>query len=349
MSSEGIAQVDLASDAGDELMPAPAEAELLVSQLAWTLRQDPEIEAFRVSIGGRPVQLADQSTTFAVDHGHSYAPYVAGSSTQLFGLRDGVVVGGSETNLEPVAGPFGTPGLALRSVVPDLRADQAAVISESGTEVLVGGVRSDDTPVAQIATGEDLLDPAWDFADRLWLVDRASGGSVVSYWQDGRQRTVDVPGISGEDVKDFLVSRDGTRLVAVLRVDAENDTLVASRILTNGDGTVRSALPAVSIGDGADLDPRIRSIAWRTPTSVLVLHPVSARLFKVRTASVDGAPAGPDAVAVTLDSDVVGLAGTPVPGETQWAVTDEALSDLTGPRGNLVDVGPGLSSLGYAG
>ena len=41
-------------------MPAPAEAELLVSQLAWTLRQDPSIERFRVTIGGRPVQLPER-------------------------------------------------------------------------------------------------------------------------------------------------------------------------------------------------------------------------------------------------------------------------------------------------
>ena len=54
---------------------------------------------------------------FSVEHGHEYAPYVAGSSTLLYGLQDGLMVGGSPQNLEPVTGPFGQPGYSLRTVV----------------------------------------------------------------------------------------------------------------------------------------------------------------------------------------------------------------------------------------
>ena len=61
-------------------MPSPEQVELLVSQLAWTLQQDPTITRFRVTIDGRPVQLPNEAE-FSVDHGHEYAPYVAGSST----------------------------------------------------------------------------------------------------------------------------------------------------------------------------------------------------------------------------------------------------------------------------
>jgi len=351
VSSTGVAQVDLANDAGGDLMPPPAEAELLVAQLAWTLRQDPSIEAFRVSIGGRPVQLPDQSTTFSTELGAEYAPYASGASAQLFGLRDGALVSGTTQGLDAVSGPFGSGDLALRTASPNLSATQAAVVAESGTEVLVGPVRAgaDDPAVTRVGTGEDFLDPAWDFADRLWLVDRRSSGSVVSYVQGGRPRTLDVPGISGADVKSFLVSRDGSRLVAVVRVSPDTDALLVSRILTSGEGRVVRALPAVSVTEGTDFDSAIRAVAWRSPTSLLVLHPVSRRLFQVRTASVDGSPVGPDAVAVTLDRDISGLAGSPVPGAREYAVAQGALSDLAGPRANTIDVDPSVTALGYVG
>ena len=110
VSANGLAQVDLTSDTVAATVPSPEQVELLVSQLAWTLRQVPTIQRFRVTIDGRPVQLPDEPE-FGVEHGHEYAPYVAGSSTQLFGLQDGLMVGGSPQNLAPVTGPFGADRL----------------------------------------------------------------------------------------------------------------------------------------------------------------------------------------------------------------------------------------------
>ena len=77
--------------------------------------------------------------------------------------------------------------------------------------------------------GQDLLKPAWDVAGRLWLVDRRETGAVVSVVVDRRQRAVQISGVSGARVKPFLVSRDGTRLVAVVR-GPKGDQLVVSRI-----------------------------------------------------------------------------------------------------------------------
>ena len=78
---DGIADVELTSDAADAELPSQEQAELLVSQLAWTLQQDPAITRFRVSIDGQQVQLASE-TEFDVEHGPGYAPYVSGSSKQ---------------------------------------------------------------------------------------------------------------------------------------------------------------------------------------------------------------------------------------------------------------------------
>ncbi len=357
VSASGVAQVDLTSDtATDDLMPATTEAELLISQLAWILRQDPSISRFRITIGGRPVQLPNGEAEFSVTRGVEHAPYVADANGQLYGLLDGKMVGGSPQNLTPVSGPFGESDYGLRTVAADLRADRVAGVTASGASLLLGRVTASGEPVTQlIGDGVNLLDPAWDFRDRLWEIDRRPEGSVVHYLQGNRMRTLDVDGISGADVKDFLVSRDGSRLIAVLRSDGQNDAIVVSRILTSGNGRVVRALPAVNVTDPDDLDGQIRDIAWRSPTSIVVLHPVSRSLFQVRSATVDGAPTGADTVTITLGELVVSLVGTPVPDESGYAFIPGvdglpgALVDLAGPRGNSIDIDPGVTSLGYVG
>ena len=182
-------------------------------------------------------------------------------------------------------------------------------------------------------------------------MDRRKTGAIV-YFLDKRtgpcgRSTVD--GISGEDVKGFLISRDGSRLIAVIRQNAEQDSIVVSRILTTGEGQVVGALPAENVTDPGNLDGQIRDIAWRSPTSIAVLQPITHELFQVRSASVDGASlADPP---VTIDEPVIGLIGTPVEGEPIYAFTKSetrtALADLAGPRGERLDVDPGLTMLAY--
>jgi hypothetical protein len=355
VSSSGVAQVDLTSDAGDAALPSSEQSELLVSQLAWTLRQDPTISRFRVSIDERPVQLAGESE-FSVEHGHGYAPYVAGSSTMLFGLKDGLMVGGSPQNLENVTGPFGRAGYSLRTVSPDLHAEEVAAVTTNGAELWLGPVKDTGAnPIRLIPDGEDLLRPAWDFNGRLWEVDRRDSGAVVYYLHNGKMHVVDVPGVSTEDVKEFLVSRDGSRLVAVVRSAPETDTIVVSRILSSGDGHVVQALPAHDITEPETLPGQIRAIAWYSPTSLVVLRPVTRALFRVRSASVDGA-APADALSVPIEEDVLGLAGTPDPDEPSYSFApagpdDPAaiLTDLAGPTGNEIDIDPGVTMLSYVG
>ena len=356
VSSSGLAKVELTSDTGEAEVPSSDQTELLVSQLAWTLRQDASIARFSVTIDGRPVQLSGE-TEFSVEHGHEYAPYVAGSSSFLFGLQEGRMVGGSAQNLETVSGPFGQGGYSLRTVSPDLRAEQVAGVSTSGTTMWVAPVNDggvDPTPL--ITTGEDLLRPGWDFSGRVWEVDRTSHGAVVTYLRKHRMRTLEVPGISGMDVKDFLVSRDGSRLIAVVRVDADDDAIVVSRIQTTSDGQVVRALAAEDITDPDNLDGQIRDIAWRSPTSLLVLRPVSRSLFQVRSASVDGAADIDEFTAPPIDGHVVSLAGTPVPGEHSYCFAPgepddptAVLIDLAGPSGNQVDIDPRVTMLSYVG
>jgi hypothetical protein len=266
------------------------------------------------------------------------------------------MVGGSPQNLEPVTGPFGRPGYSLRTVSPDLRAEQVAAVSTSGSTLWLAPVKdSGADPTALIVTGEDLLRPAWDFSGRLWEVDRRRTGAVVYYLRRGQMQVLDVPGVSGEIVKDFLVSRDGSRLVAVVRTELGTDSIVVSRILTAGDGQVVQALPARDITEPDAQDSQIRGIAWYSPTSLVVLLPVTGSLFSVRSASVDGATPV-DELSVPIEKDGLSLVGTPDPDEPSYGFAPagpgdlaSVLTDLAGPTGNELDIDPGITMLSYVG
>ena len=218
----------------------------------------------------------------------------------------------------------------LRSVSVNLDASEAAGVSADGTSLVRAPVLDDpDARLRTIPRGTDLLPPAWDFTDRLWLVDNTSDGARISYREGREFSNLRVPGVSGRTVRSFLVSRDGTRYVAVVR-GAGGDTLRAGRILVDGQGRVDKAGPSRKIPvEGVDR-ARITDIAWISPTSVLVLRPVSQDppLFEVRTVAVDGAPTTAEALTTSVSGRVVALAASADTSTTPYAVTPEELVDL---------------------
>jgi hypothetical protein len=221
--------------------------------------------------------------------------------------------------------------------------------------LLVGSVKDDGKdPLRLLTDQENLLRPAWDFLGRVWVVDRRKTGAVVYYSHKDQMVPLDVPGISGADVKHFLISRDGTRLIAVIRQSSEEDAIVVSRILSTGDDTVSGVQGLDYITDPENPDGPIRDISWRSPTSLAVLKPVDRELLQVHDASVDGANLND--LSVPVDGSVASLAGIPVPGEKIYAFapataegTSAVLIDLAGPRANQIDLDPRVAFLAYAG
>ncbi len=244
-----------------------------MAQFAWTLRQEPTIEAIRVSIDGEPVPSATGRSLYSVDDGARCTTRPGSeSSPLLYGLRDGLmVVRVSPTRWRRSTGRWAPrelgvrvarrrPGRHHRRRRRRATAHQALAASVDGTAA--AGSRE----VARDAA--NLLRPAWDFADRLWLVDRTAGGAR-GVLRRGRQarRDLEVPGVTGNRrCRTFLVSRDGTRLVAVVRRGHRATQLVVSRIQHTRPGRVIGATPAprrsAAGGRAQPADPRI---AWTSP------------------------------------------------------------------------------------
>lgn len=347
VDAAGTADIALtaAGDAPRQL--SPQTLTLVTAQLGWTLRQDPSIKAVRLSIGGRAVQLASGRSEFSVEEGPEYDPAGYQTTAQMFGLDpEGRLVSGQPPRLAPVSGPFGRRGYAARTVVADLDGTRAAEVSTSGTVLRVGPVREGRARPRVAMTGTDLLRPAWDVAQRLWVVDATRRGARVSYVAGRRVREVRVPGITGARVGRFLVSRDGTRLVAVRR-DPEGDRVVVSRLRSDEEGRIVGASPAVVISAAESAPLRIKDIAWSSPTTVLLLHQLSEGT-QLRSVAVDGSSAAfPDQPVIVADR-VDALLSSPVAGQGAYGVFGTQMRGLTGDTRDSVLEGP-VTSLGFAG
>lgn len=324
VGADGVADVSLK---GPDPGPLNRKSiRLILTQLTWTLRQDPSIVSFRLSIAGRQISDAAGKQSFGVDSrpNDPYDPAVSLASSQFYALRAGRLVSGQIGEPTPVDGPFGTESVGIGPFAVSL--DGNTVAGVTSTSLLVGPVLGASQPT-EVLRDSSLLRPAWDFAGRLWDVHDGSDGAVVFYV--GRHlghHEVKVPGITGEDVRRFLVSRDGSRIVAVLR-GRNSDRIVVSRLRYASDsgdvrGTRARPIPWLSSGT-----TRVRDLGWTSPTTLAVLDRLSPSQAEVRILNVDGSTPAGQSSPTPISGTVLGLATSPVATQTPYAVQ----------RGRLVD------------
>lgn len=323
---DGVAEIDLARGTG---RASSETAELMAAQLAWTLRQDPSIDQIRLSVDGRPVLVSGDEPVFGVSFGSSYV-HPGSSDRSLVAVRGGRLWRRpSETgDFAELGGAWASaPDVRTVAVAPDGRS--VAAVSAGGGTVWTGPV-SRGRVAATALRGTDLLRPAWDALGRLWALDRAPGGARISYLPEAgaRPRDVRVPGISGRDVRRFLVSPDGTRLVALLH-GRSGDRVVVSRLEATASGRVTGGLPAITLPYDGGTSTRLADLAWQSATDVLVSQPLSRRTL-LQALPVDGATVGATTPgARSLPGRVRAVVGMPSPAR-RYAWIGRTLVDLTG-------------------
>jgi hypothetical protein len=216
-----------------------------------------------------------------------------------------------------IAGALGSGRLPISLLGVDLSGRRVAAVTADGTTV-VEGSRHRRPPGpgpgrVVYAGGTRLLRPVWDLYRQIWLLDRSSDGGEVFVVRSGEAVPVEVPGVSGEDVSAFTVSRDGTRLVAVVS-DADGDRLAMARVMRAPDGSVRRVEAATELTLSAHRVLEIRDLAWRTPGSLALLTRPTAARSQVLVTSIDGSSALRD-VASNADvfSDAVRILTSPSP------------------------------------
>jgi hypothetical protein len=356
VSHDGTAEVPL--DAGVLDLSASARRRLL-GQLAWTLAQIPGVARLRVTVDGTPLDLPGSREDLSVDASSEFDPSVGYASADTFGLRAGRVVTLDENGEEPISGPAGGLDLGLRSIAVDLLAQRVAGVTGDGRTVLEsdrdgvpgrGPLRSDVRTV--LAGGADLARPVYDRSGQLWVLDRTASGARLSVIRSSSTAstatTVRAPGISGADVRHLLVSRDGTRLVALVRRGARGVVLLA-RVERDARGRVLKVVDTRRLPVGGS--GTIRDVSWRTPSSVAVLRTRGGRSQLV-VAEVDGssgatASSGTDPLAKVAHR-VVSSSSRRSP--LFLATPDGRYHRLTGTGAwRTVDLEPGLQALTFVG
>jgi hypothetical protein len=317
VSRTGTAEVPLTAQARDA---RGAQLELMFAQLAWTLGQVPGVVRMRVTVDGRPVDLPGSPAVVGIDDFSEVDPLVVWSSTDLYGVRDGRVVTSGSRAERRISGPFGALALGARSIAVDPLAQHVAEVSRDGSTVReadrdgVPGRAARRSDVRTVYRGGDrVLRPAYDLHGQLWVMDRTAVGAQLSVVRRRVSQRWSVPGVTGADVRRFVLSRDGTRLVAEVRRGG-TDRLVMARVRRDLRGQVAGVTAARRIAVEG-LPDRILDVAWRSPTELAVLVAPSAGTSEVLVAKVDGS-----STAAELSTDAalfrgraVGIVTSPAP------------------------------------
>ncbi|GAA4808562.1 LpqB family beta-propeller domain-containing protein [Nocardioides caeni] len=322
VDGDGVADINLV---GDAPRITAEEAELILSQLAWTLRQDPAVTALRVTADGEPLPIPGGASQYPVEGPDDFDPNGADVASSLFGISRGRLVRTLSGGPQPVAGAFYADGVVIDAVAARPDGDVVAVVDQEGTRVQVGPPSGDQAPET-ILSGGSYARPTWDVAGRLWVLERRSGGAVVWLREDDVVREVRVPGITGRPARQLIVSRDGTRLVGVVAIGS-GDEVVGARVQIDDRGRVARALDRsrILLTDRS----RITDLAWAGPMRLALLAPTDpGRLYEVDIVAADGATVGVELLSTIVSGHVLGITGTPVDGGRTFLVYRDRYVDL---------------------
>lgn len=302
VTDAGVAEVPLSS----QLLQLPApQLERAATQLASTLQQVPGINSFRISVRGVPVPLPDGRIEIPVNRGDDLDAATVGASERLVGVRTDRVVDLDSNPPEPVVGPLGAGGFALRSIAASDSAQSYAAVSQDGQTLYAAPLGAAGTRVTRLVSGaQDLLTPGYDMFGDLWVVDRTQRGARITVFAQGipegsgsansslRARVLNIPGVTGTRVVAAAVAHDGSRIA--FASDAPGGTVVrVVQVLRTEDGRVRSAgsthalvLPGTDGGRTIDL-------GWRDTQVLALLSEPREGTARVRYLAADGSPLGP--------------------------------------------------------
>lgn len=344
---DGVADVVLERMSGRLDEVATAE---MVAQLAWTLRRVPQLTHFRLTVDERPVTLADGPPEISVSAGQTHSPLGATTERDLFALSDDRLLQGGFANFSATSGPWGSDAPAVRSLALSLDGSVVVGVTEDGTGVLRAPTNGEGETVAVLSGATDVLPPSVDFADRTWLVDRSPAGArVLLLDAKGEVTQLEVPGISGRNVVQVLVSRDSSRLVAVVR-GAGRDRVLVSRVAHSPSGGRPRFLEAREIEAGVEPARRVIDIGWRSPVTLAVLSNVTPEVAQVRVVPVDGSPGDVESPgAARVRGRALGVVVSPAEGDGVYVITREEILDLTRPTRDLPLPGEQVTWFGFVG
>jgi hypothetical protein len=314
-SPSGVAEVPLSEEI---LQLSPDNLQLVAAQLAWTVRQIPDIRSVSVTVDGSQLEIPGFGPTFTVDQFAGYDPAGITGDRRLFALSPRGLVALSAAGVVPVV-TAGTLTSQPRAAAVDADGARAAFVTEGGREVMVSAVAvGSDVGSADWLRGTAFLRPSWDLHGVLWAVDSvATGSDIYVATAADNERLIDAPGLRGADIVSFAVSRDGVRFAAVVRTGDSTRLVIATierdpRHPASLRLGVPDTVPALTSPTAGVALTDMTSLAWVSPTGVVLLaggdganrHPWQVEVDGSSTADVGQyLPVVPDSVTANASQD----------------------------------------------
>lgn len=264
----GIAQVDLSSEAGRADTVQLQRMQLQLEQSLGSLAQ-----SVQISIEGNAEQIAPLSSGAApqqdpsvdshpiVYRGDSFGLLSGSSVASLSGLGDRVVA------LQPTA------------VALDAARDQAAVLSAGGAYLVR---RSGDTVRVDARPG--LIAPTIDNSGWVLSVPAGSPAALQATGANGESHPVATDWAGAVGIRSIAVSRDGTRIVALLQTST-GYALVAAGIVRGPAGLPTALTQPVELGVGSGTP---LSVAWTGELSVALLTSTNGDATSILEQTIGG-------------------------------------------------------------
>lgn len=197
----------------------------------------------------------------------------------------------SGSELEEVAGLGpALQGLDAEAIETDAARMTAAVRTVTGAILRVGA----DGSVAELDTRPEMTAPTIDPYGHIWTVPGGSPEQVVAYGPDASARIVPAGWPGATSVAAMRISRDGTRLAALVTAGGQSAVWVAG-VVRDGDGVPTRLGEPVPV---ATLGGRGLALSWLDgATLALVAVDGDTRVMREQTVGGQGAEVrAPDAV-----------------------------------------------------
>ena len=303
VTNDGVALVELGPAARGL---GAIERRQLAAQLAWTLRQVPDIDSIRVTVNGAPLQLEEGGNTIDVETGADFDPADPAAAPTLFALHGNQLdtINLKQGRATPVAGRFGSGDVPISAYAVERSGQTVAVVTRDGTTVEVAPFGADDSQV-WMSDASSLLGLQWDIHDLLWAVDRTRTGTRVSVMRNGHVAPVTMLGDAPDDITAFALSRDGVRM-AVVQGSGDSSRLMIGRVRRPTDDALRISVDRWrEVQTGTTSLHRFVDVAWESPTELAVVAQETRGTTEVFTLNVDGSTVQPAAL---LDLEIASLA-----------------------------------------
>ena len=250
-TSNGSAHVDLSSQAGQSdavgLQRMQLELEQSLGSLAQSVQLSVEGDVQQISPisdANAPAQDPPVDSHPIVYRQNTFGLLSGSSVTELSGLSDRIVA------LQPSA------------VALNASRDQAAVLSHGAAYSVRKGADA-----VRVDTRPDLIAPAVDNNGWVWSVPQSAPSALLVFNAEGQSHAVKTSWPAASGIVSLAVSRDGTRVVALLKTGSAY-SVVASGIIRGDGGLPTSLTEPVELAPGSGTP---RSVAWTGELTVAAL------------------------------------------------------------------------------